>query len=155
MIWEWISSLEHHWLFEPFNRVALETVGLWWFVAFMIVIGLSALGYALGINPDVDLFPDDMGPLGKVLTVVVAAPLIEETIFRILPSIMGASFEVMLGLTVLWVLLHGKRFPVIALFAPIYLKLALGGFLVEAIVVHAIHNTIAVIPHLIREDYME
>lgn len=151
-----LSGLESHWLFEPFQEVALGTVGLWWAVPFvaLLVFGM-VLKHGFGIEYSPDVFPDGMGPAGKVLTAVIAAPILEEGIFRIIPSLIGFTFEGMLIATVIWVLLHGKRFPVVALFAPIYLKLALGGFLLELVLVHGFHNAIATTAHLYREQNSE
>lgn len=132
------------WLFEPFSRVALETVGVWYAVSFLLTIGLAIASVPIiGKSNLLRRMVDSMGyPLSFFLLVVVT-PVFEEVAFRIIPAHFIGGVEAVIYGSVIWVFLHGKRFFVLIPLAPVFIKLAAGGFYVEVIVLHAIHNAIA------------
>jgi len=76
------------------------------------------------------------------LLVIVVAPMLEEIAFRWFPLYMDLSFLFVVGLSGIWALAHGKQSPEILVLVPILLKLALGGFIEVAILVHAVVNCI-------------
>ncbi len=142
------------WLIEPFERIALDTVGIWYFVTVVVMVGLSAIAEkAFGLENE-DPFPDDWG-LGMMLfTAAVVAPILEEGLFRILPMKLGFGVAAIVACSVVWAFLHGKRWLFIMITVPLYVKLALSGFFVELILLHAFHNTWAVVAYYIGEKYI-
>jgi len=129
------------WLFEPFARFALDTVGLWYIVTVVLMILPGALAqYFLGWETD-DPFPDDYGLGMKLFTASILAPLLEETLFRILPVELGLSLAAIVAISVVWAALHGKRGVLILITVPLYVKMALAGMYVEMMLLHAFHNT--------------
>jgi len=72
---------------------------------------------------------------------VLVAPVMEELVFRGIPWVLGTTTGVILG-SILWTLLHLRSAPVVLVSVPLYLKLWLGGFWIEAILVHAVHNAL-------------
>jgi len=129
-----------NWLYEPFGTFALDTVGIWYLgtLAVMFVVGVI-LKYGLGFEAESPI-PDDWSLGQKLFAAAVSAPMIEEMLFRIAPMWLGLSTTAVIGLSVLWALMHGKRWLLVSVTVPIYVKLALASMFVELILVHAFHN---------------
>jgi hypothetical protein len=154
-IGETIAGLEsHHW-FEPAEQITPELLFWFWIVPFAAIILSSVVARRVfGRMDEYDPFSEYDTNTVLIGTVVVA-PLLEEAVFRIVPALFGASFTLMFLLSVIWVLTHGRRMVGIALFMPFYLKLALGGFLIELVVFHTIHNIVATSFYIYRDDDRE
>lgn len=136
------------WLFEPFHRFALDTVGVWYVatVFLMFAVG-SLLKYGFGVEPD-DTIPDDWSLGQKIAVAVIVAPICEELVFRIAPMWVGMSAGAVIVISVIWALLHGDTALLIVICVPLYVKLALAGMFVELIAVHAFHNLwVALLSH--------
>lgn len=129
------------WLFEPFTRFALDTVGVWYLVTVVLMLAPGFLAqYVFGWDAN-DPFPDYYNVWQKLITAGILAPLIEETIFRILPVELGLGVTAVIAASVVWAFLHGKRGLLILISVPLYVKMALAGMYVEMMLVHAFHNT--------------
>lgn len=126
------------WLFQPFESFSLGTVGLWYVVSTVLMLFVSSVyqQFAEIDNP----IPDSMTVREAAIAVILVMPVLEELLFRIAPVWGGASALTVIGLSLVWALIHGKRFPIILCVVPFYVKLALGGFLIHLIVVHILHN---------------
>lgn len=142
-----IESL--YWLVEPFERFAIDTVGVWYLGTMVVLFSLAYAVKALGAEMD-GPFGDDDTLTEKLFVVSVIAPIFEESIFRVGPVLLlGLGMPGVVVCSVVWALLHGKRWFFILLMVPLYVKLTLGGFLIELFVVHAFHNAwIAVLSHV-------
>lgn len=129
------------WLFEPFTEFALDTVGLWYIVTVIVMLLPDGLAkWAFGWETD-DPFPDSYGLKEKLFTASILAPLLEESIFRILPVELGLSTTAVIAVSVVWAFLHGKRGLLILVTVPLYVKMALAGMYVEMMFIHFFHNT--------------
>jgi len=130
-------------LFEPFNRFALETVGVWYVGTLVVMFSLGYLAKALGVETENPLEGHSL--VEKLALAGVAAPVFEELVFRIAPMWLGLSTTAVIVVSVVWAFLHGKRWLLIMVTVPLYVKMALAGMFVELIFVHAFHNTWAVL----------
>lgn len=139
---EWIPEWAQF-LVEPFSRFALDTVGVWYLGTLAVIFVLGGIGKLLGLEPENPL--EGYALWEKLALASVAAPIFEELIFRIGPMWLGASATAMLVASVIWAFLHGKRWLLIIVTVPLYLKMALAGMFIELILVHAFHNTWAVL----------
>jgi len=139
---EWIPEWAQF-LVEPFSRFALDTVGVWYLGTLAVMFALGAIGKLLGLEAENPL--EGYALWEKLALASVAAPIFEELIFRIGPMWLGASATAMLVASVIWAFLHGKRWLLIIVTVPLYLKMALAGMFIELILVHAFHNTWAVL----------
>lgn len=136
-------------LVEPFERVAIETVGVWYACS---LVSMYAVAYVteniLGfqVTPDGSIFPDNFDLKDKLISAGIIAPIVEEGGFRILPALLfGATASIITTTSVIWALVHGRRGIVILPLVPIFVKLTLAGFFVEMIVLHVVHNTALVL----------
>ena len=128
------------WLLEPFERVALDTVGLWYVVTTVLGFGVVYIFENI-IGVDMDSQIPEHWSFGKTLfATVVFAPIVEEITARILPHYLGVGFWGMLVLTAFWAIMHGRHALTALLHGVVLLKLVFGGFYVEAIALHAFHN---------------
>jgi predicted anti-sigma-YlaC factor YlaD len=130
-------------LFEPFDRFALDTVGVWYIATMVVILVLGAIGKRLGLEAENPL--EGYTLTEKLLLAAVGSPIAEEIIFRIFPMWLGVGATGIIALSVLWALLHGKRWLLIMITVPLYVKMALAGMFIELILVHAFHNTWAVL----------
>lgn len=131
---------------EPFEYAGLDNIGLWLLVTWVATVLVSfLLDDVLEVRDRELIFEklDDIepGPLAANI-VIVFAPVVEEIAFRWLPVYFDLSMPVIVGASLLWVVGHGKTAPETLLMVPILLKLVLGGFILEAIVVHALVNAV-------------
>jgi hypothetical protein len=139
-------------LVEPITAVTPMVLVVWWLLPFSTVMAIGTIGrYVTGVEYDPDVFPEELSTGGKLLLAIVVVPVTEELLFRILPTLLGFTTVGMVLMTGVWVLTHGERAVFTALFAPVYLKMALGGLLLEVVLLHAVHNAIATTVHLYRE----
>jgi membrane protease YdiL (CAAX protease family) len=130
-------------LTEPIEHVTLVSLVVWYIVPTVIAVGISVTAEQFSVeftNP----FKDE--PLAvSLISGVIVAPLVEEWLFRILPSMHGASVETLYGLSVLWALLHRDRVVLVIWYVPLFVKMALGGLYLELILLHALHNGIGIV----------
>lgn len=139
---EWIPEWAQF-LVEPFSRFALDTVGVWYVATLVVMFVLSGIGKVLGLEAENPL--EGYALWEKLALASVAAPIFEELIFRIGPMWLGLSTTAVIGASVVWAFLHGKRWVLIMVTVPLYVKMALAGMFVELILLHAFHNTWAVL----------
>lgn len=128
--------IEVHW--EPFDRVALDTVGIWFvgtFVACYVVENIHTRLFGVVEQSHaswLDLFSG----------AVIAAPVIEEVIFRMVPYIVTNGSIHAIGIaSAVWAMLHDRPL-VILVTVPLFVKLAGAGLFWWAMGVHALHNGI-------------
>lgn len=148
-----IDAIVNSWLFEPFAAGDYVSVVIWYTVS---VIGMAGVAYAqenvVGVESDTP-FPAGWSIWRKLLSVSVMAPLIEETLFRILPIGFGFTAGWIVFFSIVWALMHRERAPTVMVKVPLYVKMTLAGMFVPMILLHAFHNTWAVLyEHYIHDS---
>lgn len=126
-------------MIEPFTYTGWNVV-LWYVasvIAMFVMVGVSSV---IGLDIDqTDRF--SQWTLGEAwIVVVVIMPVVEEIVFRAFPKYLFGSIEAIAIGSVVWALVHEKRVLIILPIVPLYVKLWAGGFMVEAVAVHVIHN---------------
>lgn len=127
----------------------------WYLLTLVVTLGISSFTSGLDIDFD-DL--KDYGPGLLYGYGALIAPALEEIAFRmlipnILFTLLGVEPMKALGYgCILWVLVHKKRAVIIFPTAFLYYKLWAGGLMLEAIVIHTIHNFIFVTVYLYQRD---
>lgn len=127
------------WIISPFETWNAVVVVKWYFAAVVLTLLLASILSSLGFNFSMEkLYEVPISIL--ILLGGFLIPFLEEVIFRGLPVVMGWGDSAVIAGTVIWLLLHGKRFLVLIPLGIFILKLWLSGFWIEAIAFHIIHN---------------
>lgn len=140
------------WLIEPFGTWDAVVVFKWYVALVIATILLAVIHDQLGVEFEISDKLEKIPGGFLVLFVGGVMPLFEEVVFRGIPAVMDASLGVWIAGTAIWALLHKKRALIIAPMGILFLKLWLSGFWIEAIIVHALHNTFLVGLLLLRRD---
>lgn len=149
------------WLTEPFQQVTVWNVGLLWLILLVIEMAASTVLQKFGYLQDLQIeeFLDNHS-LGYLIAAVgVFAPVMEEMIFRIIPILVAVEFGfsiepvVLIG-TMAWVLMHGRRAVIVAIGSILYIKLALGMFLLPLIIMHVFNNVTMVVLYKVHKRYI-
>lgn len=148
------------WIAEPFQQVTVRNVGQLWVVLLVVQMIVASGLQKIGLLEDLEIneFLDDHSTGFLIVAVGVITPIGEELVFRIIPLILAVEFgvpiePVVLVGTTLWVLGHGERALITAIGAILYIKLALGMFLLPLIIVHVFNNTVMIISYKLRKWY--
>lgn len=139
-------------LFEPFTEFSLATVGVWYVVTTIAMIALAVIFHYAGIG-DVDL--SDWGNMKLILVAAIGGPIMEELVFRGIPMYLDGGLTAILFGSLIWTMLHDERAFIVAVSVPLYVKLWLGGFWLEAMFVHMFHNSMLVALLLVKRGIEE
>lgn len=140
-------------LVEPFDRLSIVQVAVWYLPAVALQLTLSRVLYSSGGGGLSDMVPDGVRERDFIFAVVVVAPPVEEFLFRGVPDRFFGTDRAAFWSSVIWSLNHGRTAPMAAVLAPVFTKLWRGGYRREAILLHAAHNAAIIIHRLIRRRF--